>query len=199
MERIEKIIHSKIFKHTFGIVFIIAMLGWAGFRFATIASENRREVYNISRVSADQGIPVETLVITTKTGTLYEPLSVKNNRAYVSVARANGLKAGQRVANGIIKSVSRGIDLNTGMHIVRTENVDDGIQFAEFVADGHFVPLYAISNNQVHIVENGIATIRNVVIERQDSENAYLSSGLNDGDVVILSAVSTGDKVKTVK
>ena len=67
MEHIEKIIHSKIFKHTFGIVFIIAMLGWAGFRFATIASENRREVYNISRVSADQGIPVETIVITTKT------------------------------------------------------------------------------------------------------------------------------------
>lgn len=199
MERIEKIIHSKIFKHTFSIVFVIAMLGWAGFRFATIASENKREVFNISRVYANQGIPVETLIITTKTGTLFEPLSIKDNRAYVSATRAKGLNAGQRVANGKIKSVSRRIDLNTGMYLVRTENVDDGLQSAEFVAKGHFVPLYAISNNQVYVVKNGIAQKRNIVIERQDSENAFVTDGLNDGDVVILSTVSAGDKVKVIK
>ena len=88
MEKIEKIIHSKKFKHTFVIAFIAVMLGWAGFRFAMIASENARQVYNIARVSATNGIPVETVVMSVQTGVLYEPLAIKNNRAYVSGARA---------------------------------------------------------------------------------------------------------------
>jgi hypothetical protein len=196
MEKIEKIIHSKKFKHTFVIAFIAVMLGWAGFRFAMIASENARQVYNIARVSATNGIPVETVVMSVQTGILYEPLAIKNNRAYVSGARAEKLSAGQKISNGKIKSVSRGIDLNTGMYTVRTTGVADGLHFAEFTTDGYFVPLYAVSNNRVYVAENGVATVRDVVVARQDSENAYITSGLNDGDIVILSSVSAGDKVQ---
>ena len=199
MEKFEKLIHSKKFKHTFFIVFIAVMLGWAGFRFATVASENAREVYNIARVSQTQGIPVETLAAKKQIGVLYEPLSVKNNRAYVSGALVEKLYTGQRVGNGTIKYVSRNVDLGTGMYLVRTTGVDDGLQFAEFAADGFFVPLHAISNNQVFIAENGVANVRDIVVAHQDAENAYVSSGLNDGDVVILTTINAGDKIKIVK
>lgn len=199
MEKLEKIIHSKKFKHIFAIAFIAVMLGWGIFRFATIASENARVVYNISRVSAVDGIPVETMLVATTTGTLYEPLAIKDNRAYVSAVRAEKLSAGQRIGTGLIKSISRRIDLNTGMYTVKTTDVDDGLQFAEFTTDGHFIPLYAISNNQVFVIENGVATVRDVVIARQDSENAYISDGLRDGDIIILSTVSAGDKVQQQK
>lgn len=198
MERIESIIHSKKFKHTFFIVFILSMLGWACFRFFVIATENSRDVYNIARVSSVDGVPVESMVITTHSGVLYEPVSVKDNRAHVSAARAENLSAGQRLGKGTIASVSHRVNLNTGMYLVRTAGVSDGLQFAEFSADGHFVPLYAIKNNQVFVAENGVATVRDIVVSRQDSENAFVSSGLNDGDIVILSAINAGDKVQII-
>ena len=196
MEKIEQIIHSKKFKHGFFVAFIVAMTAWATFRFATIASENAREVFNIARVYDTNGMTVETMIAESKTGTLYEPLSVKNNRAYVSKSRAKTLKVGQRVGSGTIKSVSRGVDLNTGMYIVRTTDVEDGLQFAEFTADGIFVPLYAIKNNQVFVAENGVAVQRNLVITHQDAENALISDGLNNGDIVILSSINAGEKVQ---
>ena len=56
--------------------------------------------------------------------------------------------------------------------------------------------MYAIKNNTVFIVDNNVASPRTVEVVRQDSENAYIVSGLNDGDVVILSNVNAGDKVK---
>ena len=46
------------------------------------------------------------------------------------------------------------------------------------------------------VIENGVATVRNVNVARQDSENAYIASGLRDGDIVILSSVRAGDKVQ---
>ena len=129
-------------------------------------------------------------------GTLYEPLAVKNNRAYVSAARAQKLRAGQKIGDGKITSVSSNIDYDTGMYIVRTTGVSDGLQMAEFTTTGHFVPLYAITDGSVFVIENGVATVRNVNVARQDSENAYIASGLRDGDIVILSSVRAGDKVQ---
>ena len=82
------------------------------------------------------------------------------------------------------------------MFVVRTSGVADGLQMAEFTVNGHFVPLYAITENTVYVAENGVAVARNVKIARQDSENAYIESGLNDGDIVILSSVHAGDKVQ---
>ena len=199
MDKIEKTIRSKKFKHAFFIALVAIMAGWVIFRFAAVASENARFVFNASRSAADVGLPIESVTVQVASGTLYEPLSVKNNRAYVSAERASKLHVGQKIENGKITHVSNSIDLNTGMYLVRTTGVSDGLHFAEFTKDGIFIPLYAISNNSVLVVGNGTAVVREIKIMRQDSENAYVASGLNSGDVVILSKVNAGDKVKLSK
>ena len=199
MDKIQQALRSKKIKHTFFIALVAIMVGWVIFRFIAFASENARFVYNASRVAAENGLPVEHVTVRVESGTLFEPLSVKNNRAYVSAERASKLRAGQKIENGKITFVSNNIDLNTGMYLVRTSGVSDGLHFAEFTTNGIFVPLYAISDNSVFVADNGIATKRNIKIARQDSENAYVESGLNSGDVVILSKVQSGVKVKLNK
>ncbi len=199
MEKIQNTMKTKRFKHIMFCALVVLLIGWAAFRFAAVASENARYVFNASRVAADAGAPIEVIEMSRKSGVLYEPLAVKNNRAYVSGARAANLRAGQRVGNGKIVSVSSGLDLDTGMYVVRTSGVSDGLQFAEYSVDGYFVPLYAINDNSVLVVSDGVATLRAVKIARQDAENAYIASGLNDGDIVILSSVNAGDKVQIKK
>lgn len=199
MDKIQKVLQKKKFKHAFFIALVAIMTCWVIFRFAAFSAENRRYVFNASRVAMDVGAPVETMTVRVAQGTLYEPLSVKNNRAYVSGDRAEKLRAGQKIENGKITFVSKSLDLNTGMFLVRTSGVSNGLHFAEFTTDGIFVPLYAIADNSVFVVENGVAVARNIVVARQDSENAYIKSGLNTGDIVILSNVQSGDKVKINK
>lgn len=195
MKKLNDIVNSKRFKHFMHAGLAFLMIGWVVFRFGAVASENARQVFNASRMAADVGMPVYTLKMEQKNGVLYEPLAIKNNRAYITGDRAEKLHIGQHVGSGEIVSVSRRIDLNTGMFVVRTRDVADGLHYAEFNANGFFVPLYAIKDNTVLIVQNGIATSRNITIARQDSETAYIASGLNSGDIVILSAVNAGDKV----
>lgn len=199
MEKIQRTLATKMFKKIIYISLIAILVGWVIFRFAAVASENARYVFNTSRVAADSGVPVMAVEISTTSGVLYEPLAVKNNRAYVTGDRVAKLKAGQKIGNGKIISVSSSLDYDTGMFVVRTSGVSDGLQFAEYQATGHFVPLYAISNNTVMIEKNGIAQARSVKIARQDSENAMIASGISDGDVVILSAVDAGTKVQIKK
>ena len=199
MEKIQRTLATKMFKKIMYISLIAILVGWVIFRFAAVASENARYVFNTSRVAADSGVPVMAVEISTTSGVLYEPLAVKNNRAYVTGDRVAKLKAGQKIGNGKIISVSSSLDYDTGMFVVRTSGVSDGLQFAEYQATGHFVPLYAISNNTVMIEKNGIAQARSVKIARQDSENAMIASGVSDGDVVILSAVDAGTKVQIKK
>ncbi|MBO5947015.1 MAG: hypothetical protein J6Q44_02625 [Alphaproteobacteria bacterium] len=199
MEKIQRTLAAKKFKKIAYIALVALLAGWVIFRFAAVASENSRFVFNASRVAADTGLPVMAIEMSNTTGTLYEPLAVKNNRAYVSGARAKKLRAGQKVGDGKIVSVSSNIDYDTGMYVVRTSGVADGLQMAEFNADGHFVPLYAVTDGTVYVAENGVAVARNIEIARQDSETAYIKSGLNNGDVVILSSVRAGDKVQIKK
>ena len=199
MEKIQRTMATKKFKKVMYIATVAVLVGWVIFRFAAVASENARYVFNAARVSADVGAPIESVVMQRASGTLYEPLAVKNNRAYVSGARASKLRAGQRVGDGKIVSVSSNIDYDTGMYVVRTTGVTDGLQFAEFTTTGHFVPLYAITDGSVFVAQDGVAVARSVKIARQDSENAYIASGLQDGDIVILSTVHAGDKVKVQK
>lgn len=199
MEKIQRTMATKKFKKVMYIATVAVLVGWVIFRFAAVASENARYVFNAARVSADVGAPIESVVMQRASGTLYEPLAVKNNRAYVSGARASKLRAGQRVGDGKIVSVSSNIDYDTGMYVVRTTGVADGLQFAEFTTTGHFVPLYAITDGSVFVAQDGVAVARSVKIARQDSENAYIASGLQDGDIVILSTVHAGDKVKVQK
>ena len=199
MDKIQQALRSKKIKHAFFIALVAVMVGWVIFRFVAYASENSRYVFNASRVAAEKGLPIEFVIVQSKTGTLYEPLSVKNNRAYVSAERASKLRVGQKIEKGTITFVSKNIDLNTGMYLVRTSGVSDGLHFAEFTTDGIFVPLYAVSNNSVMVVDNGVAVLRDVKIARQDSETAYIESGLQPGDIVVLSNVQPGVKVKLNK
>ena len=184
------------FKRFLYIALTVLLIGWVAFRFASVAAENSRFVFNASRVAADRGAPIEVIEMKMMDGVLYEPLAVQNNRAYVTGARASKLRAGQKLGNGKIVSVSSGLDYDSGMYVVRTTGVDDGLHFAEFNGRGYFVPLHAVTNNSVMVAENGVAVARNVTVSRQDSETAYITSGLNDGDMVILTTVNAGDKVQ---
>lgn len=199
MEKIAENLKSKKMKQFFTILLIAVLAGWVVFRFAAVASENSRHVFNAARVAADQGAPVEVITITRTNGILREPISVKNNRALVSGARVGKLHAGQKIGEGKITSVSRKIDYDTGMHIVRTSGVSDGLQFAEVPGHGFFIPVSAIENGTVMVVDNGIADIRTITVADQDATMAYITDGLNDGDKVILSNVKAGEKVKVVR
>lgn len=199
MEKIAENLKSKKMKQFFTILLIAVLAGWVVFRFAAVASENSRHVFNAARVAADQGAPVEVITITRTDGILREPISVKNNRALVSGARVGKLHAGQKIGEGKITSVSRKIDYDTGMHVVRTSGVSDGLQFAEVSGHGFFIPVSAIENGTVMVVDNGVADIRTVTVSDQDATMAYITDGLNDGDKVILSNVKAGEKVKVVR
>lgn len=199
MEKIAENLKTKKMKRFFAILTIAILIGWVVFRFAAVASENSRHVFNASRVAEAQGTPIEVITVSRTDGVLREPIAVKNNRALVSGARAAKLRAGQKIGDGKIVSVSRKIDYDTGMHVVRTSGVTDGLQFAEISGNGFYVPISAIENNTLMIVEDGVATTRNVVIAAQDAAMAQITSGLNDGDRVVLSHVQDGTKVKVIK
>lgn len=199
MEKISENLKTKKMKQFFAILTIAILIGWVVFRFAAVASESSRHVFNASRVAIDQGMPIEAIVVTRIDGALREPIAVENNRALVSGARVEKLRAGQKIGDGKIVSVSRKIDYDTGMHIVRTSGVSDGLQFAEISGNGFYVPISAIKNNTLMVVEDGVATTRDVVIAAQDAQTAHITSGLNDGDRVILSHVQDGAKVKVIK
>ncbi len=181
------------------VVFVALMVGRVLFRFAVIGAQHRLQVYNPARAAAAGGTPVAVMEMRRAPGVVREPLTVKNNRAYVSGARVGLLRAGMRVGDGEIVSVGAGIDLDTGMHVVRTRGVADGLQFAEFNANGYFVPVYAIEDGAVYLMRDGVAVRTPVQVTRRDIDTAYVSAGLNDGDVVILSRVDDGAKVVVKK
>jgi len=178
------------------IALVLALVLWFVYRFIMVGIENRRYVFNPSRAAAESGLVVETLDAKKVTGTLREPLTVKNNRALVSGTRVKLLKPGQKIGNGTITSVSSNIDLDTGMHRVQTRNVTDGLNYAEYQITGYFVPSYAIKQDTVYIMENDAATARKVSVAESDAETSVITSGLRDGDVIILSNVSNGAKVQ---
>lgn len=177
-----------------GLVLLIAL--WFVYRFVMVGIENRRFVFNPSRAAAESGLLIDVQDAKKTTGTLREPLTVKNNRALVSGARVGLLKPGQKIGNGTIASVSNNIDLDTGMHRVTTRGVTDGLNYAEYQISGYFVPSYAIKQDTVYIVKDGTAVARPVRVAGADAETSVITSGLSDGDIIILSNVNDGAKVQ---
>ena len=196
MEKMKETISSPKWKRYTYIFCGFILLCWVVFRFSAISAEKALSVFNAARMAADVGLPVEVIEVAKTEDVIKEPIGIKNNRAYVSSARVGKLRSGQKVGNGEIVSVSSSIDLDTGMHVVRTRGVSDGLQYAEFVGSGYFIPAYAVKNNVVFVAEDGIAVSRDVRVVRQDSEKAFISEGLNEGDKVILSKVNSGDKIR---
>lgn len=175
---------------------VVILIGWVVYRFVAIGVQNRINVYNPARVNNTDGMLVTVQEMHPTTNVIREPLTIKNNRAYISGARANFIRPGQKVGNGEIVSVSSGLDYDTGMHSVRTRGVADGLQFAEFRATGFFVPLYAVHSDHVFVMRDGVAHAVPVHVARSDTDMAYITSGISDGDVVILSRVQSGDRVR---
>jgi len=179
------------------IIFLIACA--FAYRFYAVSSENNFEVFNIIRNNAQNGTPVQVLDMEKTDGVLLEPLTIKNNRGYITGARLSSFKSGQKIGDCRVVSVSHNIDLDTGMHVVKTSGCKDGLQYAENIKKGFYVPVSALHGNAVFIAENGVAQYREVIIENRDSNNALIKSGINVGDVVILSNVQNGEKIKTEK
>ena len=132
-------------------------------------------------------------------GTLYQPITIRNNRAYVSGARIDLFKSGQSIGDCKIVSVSQKIDLDTGMYVIKTSKCKDGLQYVENKKSGFFVPTSAVYGNVVYVADNGFARARHIEITGRDANNVLISSGINDGDVVILSHVKDNQKIQIVK
>ena len=192
-------LHTPRAKRRMYLLAVVALLGWVIFRVVMIGAEKHMFVFNPARDAATRGIPVRVVTMQRQAGKLMEPVTVRGNRALVSNSRARHLRPGQKIGNGEIVSVADGIDLDTGMHVVRTRGVADGLQYAEYTMNGYFVPVYAIKDGTVMVMDGDIARARPVTVARSDADNAIISSGLSDGDVVILTTVADGTKVRIQK
>ena len=178
---------------------LIVLVLWFVYRFVMVAIESHMNVFNPVRDVEQNGIVVDTIVAQQKTGTIKMPLSIKNNRAYVSAAHRHGFKVGQKVGDGTVVSVANQIDLNTGMYIIKTRDVEDGIAFAETDCTGFWVPTYAVRDNMIMRAESGVATVVLVTINATDSDFSCVSGDVHDGDIIVLSKVETGQKINVQK
>ena len=201
-ERIENIVKKLKTRKSKNVIYtiIIALLvGAFAHRFYIYGVEQNTKVFNIARNNIENGLPVDVLEMHKTDGVLYEPLNIKNNRAFVDGKRVKLFKSGQKIGNCKIVSVSQNIDLDYGMYVIRTKNCENGLQNVELKANGFYVPVSAIVGNTVFVADGGIARAREIVISGRDSQNALVKSGLNDGDIVILSDVRDNQKIKIEK
>lgn len=201
-EKIENIVKQLKTRKSKNIIYLIlamVTLFCFGYRFYRVSSEGNTNVFNIARDNLKNGVPVETLRVTQQDGILHEPITIKNNRAYVSSARVGLFESGQNLGDCKIVSVSRNIDLDSGMHVIKTDNCDDGLKYAANQKHGFFIPQYAVHGNVVYVVDSGIARVRNIEIGGRDTQNVLITTGINDGDMVILSDVKDGQKIRIIK
>ena len=199
IENIVKKLKTRKSKNVIYVVLCVLIVLAFGYRFYSVSRENSFEVFNIVRNNKSSGTPVSVLEMQKNNGVLYEPITIKNNRAFVSGKRVNMFRAGQKIGNCKIVSVSQNIDLDTGMYIVKTSNCSDGLQYVENVKNGFYIPVSAIHGNIVYIVDGNVARGVNIEIENQDMQNALVKSGIQSGDVVILSDVQNNQKIKISK
>ena len=179
-----------------GIMAFALMIVW---RFISFGMEQNMSVFNMTRDAQENGVPVSVVQMKQINGVIYEPLFINNNRGYVSSVRIPKFHAGQKISNGgEVVSASTSIDLDSGMHVVRTRGASDGAQLVEIRENGFYVPTYAVQNENVFIVRDGLAHSVPVKIVRGDAENTMIT-GVADGDLVITSHVTDGVKVRVVK
>ena len=199
IERIVKRLKTRKSKAIIYAVFLTLIALTFAYRFYMVAKENSFEVFNIIRNNAQNGVPVHVLHMQKTDGILLEPLTVKNNRGFVSGARLSAFKSGQKIGDCRVVSASRNIDLDTDMHVVKTSGCKDGLLYAENVKNGFYIPVSALHGNTVYVAENGVAQSREVIIENRDMNNALIKSGISAGDMVILSNIQNGEKIKIEK
>ena len=64
---------------------------------------------------------------------------------------------------------------------------------------GFYVPVSAVHGDTVYVVDQDIARAKKIDIMARDMQNVLVKSGLQDGDIVILSNVHDNQKIKIVK
>ena len=185
-KKVKKIVYTAVY---------VAIALWFIYRFVMVAVESRMDVFNPIRVAQSEGVVVETMVAKRQDDFIKIPIDIKNNRAYVSSDYRNNLKSGQKIEDGEIVSVGSSIDLDTGMHVVRTRGTGDGVHYVSIKKNGYFVPLYAVRDGVVMVKDGETAFARSVNIVAKDSENACVVGDLQDGDVIVLSKVTAGQKI----
>ena len=199
MERIIKFFKiknpAKTKKWIYRIVAVLLVF-WLLFRIVSLIMQHNQDVFNIARDSENNGTPVLTMTVQNSSGVLHEPITVEKNKAYVTGNRVGLFRAGQKIGDGKIASVSQNINLDTGMYVIKTTNVENGLRYVEYTRNGYFVPVYAVVGEKVFVYENGFAKLRKVVVAHSDADVALITQGLHDGDIVILSKVESGEKVR---
>jgi len=169
------------------------------YRFVAFGMMQHKSVVNLTRVANENGVPVSVVEMQRTNGIIYEPLFINNNRGYVSGMRVARFRAGQKITGGgEIVSVSNSLDLDSGMHIVRTRGASDGAHTVEIRDTGFFVPTYAVQNDTVFVVRDNVARAVRVSVVRGDADNTMIT-GVVAGDIVITSRVSDGTLVRVIK
>ena len=201
-EKIENLVNklkTRKVKNIIYLTIICFVIGVFAFRFYTVAQEQNRTVFNVTRNNIIKGTPVKILEVQEKQGVLYEPLNVKNNRAYVSGGRVKMFHVGQSLGDCNIVSVSHNIDLDSGMYVIKTNKCSDGLKYAQNIKTGFYLPVSAIHGNVVYVVNSGVAKAVKVDFDARDSQNILIKSGLKNGDVVVLSNVQDNEKIQIIK
>lgn len=201
-ERIENIVKKLKTRKSKNIIYLIlaiVTLTAFSYRFYKVASENNTDVFNIVRNDLKNGTPVDAVEMNKIDGVLYEPITIKNNRGYVSGVRVILFKSGQDLGDCKIASVSRDIDLDSGMYVIKTAKCSDGLKYAHIKKNGFYVPTSAVHGNSVYVADNGFARARDIKIAGRDIQNVLIENGIDAGDVVILSDVKDGQKIRVIK
>jgi hypothetical protein len=178
---------------------IIGFAVWFIYRFVMVALESRMTVFNPARDMSVNGIPVSSVVVARQDGVIKMPLVIKDNKAFVSGQRKAKLAPGQKLDTGEIVSVSKNLDYDSGMYIVKTRNAADGINYVHINENGYFIPAYAVQNGVLMVLQGGAAQEKKIESCGQDADFVCISSGVSDGDEVILTKVDAGQKVKVQK
>ena len=169
------------------------------YRFVTFGLEQHKSVFNLTRDAELNGTPVNVVEIAKSDGVIYEPLFINNNRAYVSGMRVSRFKPGQKITDGgEVVSVSSSLDLDTGMHVIRTRGVTNGAHTVEICENGFYVPTDAVNNGTVFVVRDGVAHAVTINVVRGDGKSTMIT-GVSDGDVIITSHIADGDLVRIIK
>lgn len=189
--------HSR--NHIFLRVALWVFVALVVYRFVAFGWEQHKSVFNLTRDANVNGTPVSVVEMKKSDGVIFEPLFISNNRGYVSGMRVARFKAGQKITGGgTVVSVSHSLDLDTGMHVVHTRGASNGAHTVEIKENGFYIPTDALKNGKVFVARDSTAHAVPVNVIRGDAKNTMVT-GVSDGDVVITSRVSDGEKVKVIK
>jgi hypothetical protein len=159
------------------IIIFISILSLSfivGYRVRQIRKEGDAVVHNITRIHRDSGAPREYVIAKKTTDVLSEPLFVQNGRALVSAGRIRKFAVGDKIRgkDAQITYISQGIDLDTGMFVVRVSGNISGNVFVQKKHTGFFLPADARLPDGARVIA-------------RDNERMVVV-GLKDGDRVIV-------------